>query len=714
MLRPSAFAILLALTTLSACNDRTSTDPTGLSDEPLTPRSSLETESPWLQVDPIPFDRLDPEAAAEHLEGLIAASQLTLDHSLQSGAVPASVALERSGAPVAAFAARFFGLAQLHDSEPWNEANRAVRARLSTHLAGLRGDRRLLEHLQDELRSMDAPDGETRRLAQQSLRHLIDEGAALSPDEQRHLQSIDGELAELKARFDQNLERETRRFEIHVTDPGRLRGLPASAIEQARRDARDRGHDNGWALTLGVHSLFPALRHLHDRELRKALYQGWQRRAGGLRFGQQHDNPALIERILRLRAERASLLGYRHHLDLRLHSGSLGDSDRLRNWLDRLEAAARPGADAEIEVIEAMMRLDGIEGPPQAWDRWYYRQRLIEQAGLDQATGSIDFPLRGILEAAFALSERLWSLEFESVTAPAWHPEVESWQVRDGDGSLMGQLMLDLVHRPGKRGGAWMSVFRRGHVDESGQRVPPVVAIIANFPRPPGTEPVRLSPHQVETVFHELGHALHEMFSMTRFEALAGTQVPADFVEFPALWMERWTWMPGTLEEFVTDPRTGCPFSEALRRSLAERQRLLAGLDLLEQIAAVRLDLAMHELSAEQDASLMALEGRIRTTMDLPPLLAPAHRFDGYRELITGSKDGQAYRSLWAETLAAEAFERTRLDRSVGRHTLQRLRQDVLAAGNGREPAAVVREFLGGEPAPDALLRERAVGASGD
>jgi peptidyl-dipeptidase Dcp len=650
------------------------------------------------------FERMDAVDLAERMQAAIVWSEQALAQIVGNPQPPSYdntlAALATLEQALSEPAAIFQGLRLVQNPNDWAELHRDLSARLAEHASKLRSDPDLFRRLQ-ALAASDRSDWRAieNRLLDESLRRMARAGAGLASNQRQKLSRIESDLAELGAEFQSNLDHETQRFELHLNTPEALAGLPPVLIEQAARDARDRGHQTGWSFTLNAHSLFPFLRHAEQRDSRRRLYQAWQRRAGGLRYGQTRDNHELIRRILRLRAERAEILGFQNHLALVLADSSAGDLDQIKRMMAGLEQAARPHAERELASIRRALHDDGIHDEPQAWDWWYYREQLRSEAG--NAHG---WPMNPSLEQAvsgmFRLAGEFWGLRFEArEDLPRWHPDVRTYRVEDTNARLLGWLYLDLHHRTGKAGGAWISQYPA--TDAESGRPLPLVAAVANLP---AAGPHGVTPDQAETLLHEFGHALHVLLSEIEPVALAGTRVPSDFVEFPALLFERWARQPAWLEAFVLTADECDHDSIAPARQPAG----MNGLITLEQIAASRIDLAFHQIHSGQNVRLEAMEKRIAQAMALPPLLSPRHPHDaGYAAVFVGNRAGQDYRGLWSAVLAADAFAVFMDDGIFDLASAERLRREILAQGNARDPMLSFEAFRGRPPQIDALIRER-------
>jgi len=540
---------------------------------------------------------------------------------------------------------------------------------------------------------------EDRRLIEQSWLALRRSGAFLEPSARRRLIEIEGTLDELQAQFSDNLSRATFSFERHFSEPDHLAGLPEASLEQARQDALDRGYPGGWVLTLKTHRLIPAMRHLEDRELRRQLHRAWQWRAGGLSVGQRRDNPELMRRILSLRLERARLLGHEDALAHALEDSSLRSRRRLLNLLDELESAARPVAEAELDQLRALLHEDGIDDEPRAWDFQYYQARLRDATNSGAESGPRVASTRAIDEI-LGLSQTLWGLEFDPLNEARKPGGVFSYEVRDA-GQRLGRIHFDLHHRVGKRGGAWMSVLEHAHHGPDPR--PAEVWLQMNVQARPG-RPALLDRDQIETLFHEYGHALMEIFSGSRHRSLAGNQLPIDAVEFPALLFERLAFESAGLVRLAPESLTRPRFGHGSE---------LPGLQLLREIARIRVDLAWHTIIEDRGLDPMAIEAAVVDSMELPPVISPQQADDGYRSAFGTDRGGLAYRGLWANVLAADVAS------WWGRHDdrpvlAEELRRELLSRGNGRDLDDSVEALLGREIGTRALRCELGLHACPD
>lgn len=682
----------------TSTTDREATNP--LLDRYLTPYSAP------------PFHKLEAGHFQPALEEAISDHQSTIDEITDNPEAPdfdnTIAALEHSSADLSRIARTFFALSAVSPDDAFREIAPEISRRLSSHNDAVVFNAELGERVRAaaEQTRADSYDPEQVRLAELTVDRFESAGAELEKDQQQRLESINSRLAENLQAFEQALREATHDHELLIEDESALTGLPDNLINLAARSARDRGHQHGWLFTLYAHSFYPFMKHFPERVKRQDHYQAWIEQ-----FGHAGSGPSpreLMQRIAGLRAERAELLGYDSHIDYLLADSTLGDRESLRAILDRMTEAARKRSRRELEQLRDLAAEDGVEGELEPWDWWYYRQRLRESE-LELGDGQLRnwFELEQAREGAFALANRLWGLSFRARTdLPVWHPGVSSFEVRDARGRELGVLYTDYLNRPGKRGGAWTSIFRAQRRDQ-GERVAPIVTNVANFPPPAAGSPSLLDPDQVRTLFHEFGHALHELLSEVRYASLAGSAVPADFVEFPALLMERWALHPEALRMYAYHHETGNLIDDEAMQSLQRELRLLPGLELLQYIASIELDLALHGVGAEEVPDLEAAEKAIAERLELPRALSPRHHGLGVAGLFAVPRTGGDFRTLWSEILAADAFAAFEEATATDRRLTDRLREEILKRGNSRDHMESWQAFRGRAPEMHHFLEAR-------
>jgi peptidyl-dipeptidase Dcp len=712
ILRSGTLVLVLAIAALLAIwRLDTDAEPIGTSDSKARPSIDTGTiaDNPLLAeaLDPVghpPLNRIEPAQVLPALSAALKLSRQRIQAVNQTPGPPTftntALALERAGQPLARASALFHALKQVQGEQAWRQLEAPV-AELQSEYAGFVRSR------PDLLARLDAIDQSAgaglapvqRRLIDVSRRRLIDHGLGLNPGDRRRFERNEQTLAELAGRFRRNLRQSTGRFELLLDHRQRLDHLPTAAVARARRDAADRGYEKAWALTLATHSRFDVFRFSPDRELRRTIYTAWRRRAGGRSFGSIGNNDEIMRRMIELRGEQAHLLGHANHWQRVLADSSVGNAARFNAIFDTILAAARPVAERELAGIAQGLRAEGHADPPRPWDWWYYRERSRSAADSLHEW----FELGAVRDSAFDLAELLWGVTFTpDPDLPAWHDEVEGFVVADRDGDRLGVVYLDLLHRAGKRGGAWMSSLRPA--SSSGE---PTVLVAANFDAASSGAPALLSPDQVETVYHELGHVLQVLFSRVDHPSLTALRVADDFIEVPALIFERFALHPDWLARRARHYRS----HEALRsdqiNALSARRFQLAGIETLQLLAAIAIDRAWHQAQPKTMNDPESIENELRRRFGWPPIITPRVVLGDYTELFAGQRGGRSYRRLWADVVAADAFEALTSGETFDRQTAEALRRELLAPGNRREPMASWLRFRGRAPDPVHWLRER-------
>ncbi len=686
--------------------------------EPEETASTVPAHNPLLERYLTPF-RTPPFHRLEAAHFLPALEQQIEEHEQAVSAISESTdpptfdntieALEQAEDDLSRIARTFFGLIAVSGDPDLHAIAPEFSARLAEYTTAVLFNQDLFGRIESIHAGLDNLDlePEQRRLVELTFRRFERSGAHLSGADQTRLQEIGTSLAELGGRFDLALREATHHHELLIEDEALLEGLPEALVTLAARSARDRGHESGWVFTLHAHSLYPFLRHFPDREQRETMYQAWIDRLRKNR-NQQHDPTEIIHRMAELRAERAELLGFDSHLDYLLADSTIGSHERLRELLDEITSTARARADEEFRQLALLARTDGIDEELQPWDWWYYEERLREtELDLTDAELREWFSLDLVRDGAFALANRLWGLSFHVRTdLPMWDTDVEAFEIRGAMGEHLGVIYLDYRHREGKRGGAWASVYRVQHHDGE-DRVAPIVANVANFPPPAAGLPSLLGVEEVRTLFHEFGHALHELFSDVNYRSLAGSAVPADFVEFPAQLLEHWALQPQVLRMYAFHRETGSMITDDAITALEANSRMLGGIKVMQHVAAIELDLALHGVGADEVPDLESAEREVREKLDLPPSISPRHHGTGLASLFSARREGGDYRALWSEVLAADAFaafqETTILDRNLS----EALREEILSRGNSRDPMESWQAFRGRDPEIRYFLEAR-------
>ena len=544
-----------------------------------------------------------------------------------------------------------------------------------------------------------------RKQVDDALRDFRLGGAELPPAEKARFAAIQDELAQLGAKFSENLLDATNAFTLLVEDRARLSGLHEDALEAARQ-AADKDGRKGWKFTLHAPSYLPVMQYADDRALRKAMYRANVTRAS--EFGKpEWDNTSLIARILKLRREEARLLGYPNFAEVSLVPKMAHSPAQVLEFLQDLALRARPFAEHDVAELREFARRElGVESL-EAWDVAYASERLRARR-YDFSDNEVKryFPEDAVLAGLFGLVETLYGVRIARAAAPTWHPDVRFFEMRDASGALVGQFYVDLYARETKRGGAWMddAITRRrrdGHLQT------PVAYLNCNFSRPIGDRPALFTHDDVITLFHEFGHGLHHLLTQVDDLRIAGLGgVEWDAVELPSQFMENFCWEWGVLSRMTRNIDTGAALPHALFDRMLAAKNFHAGLMMLRQIEFALFDMRLHaEFDPESDAGVQRLLDEVRARVAV--LVPPAYnRFpNSFSHIFGGGYAAGYYSYKWAEVLSAYAYSLFEENGVLDPATGARFRDEILAVGGSRPAAESFRAFRGREPKVDALLR---------
>jgi oligopeptidase A len=527
------------------------------------------------------------------------------------------------------------------------------------------------------------------------------EGADLPPDQKAQLERINRELSVLTSTYAQNVVDATAAWFLHVTDAERLAGLPASTVAAAREEAEKRGLE-GWVLTLAMPFYRAVQTYATDASLREALYRAYARRATGA----PHDNGPIVREILRLRREKAEILGFAHHADLVLSDRMAKDAARAKAFVRDLQERTRAAYDAETAALLAFRRETEGAGAPELapWDVGFY-SRLLQQAryAFDEEALRPWFPVERVLSGAFELFRRLYGLSITpDAAAEVWHPDVRAYEVCDESG-VCGRFYVDLFPRPTKRDGAWMNPMMT-----SRPGVPHLGVVAGNLSPPVGDEPALLRFGEVETIFHELGHLLHHLTSRVPVRSLSGSAVAWDFVELPSQIHENFCYLPSVMELISGHWQSGEPLPAEHLAALRRARTFRAATDQMRQLAFAETDLALHvEYDPARDGDVMTYAREILQRGTPAPLPDDHALLAAFTHLFASPVAYSAgyYSYKWAEVLDADAFETLAPGETIDPAAGRRFLAAILSRGNSAPPEQLFEEFVGRPPSLDALLR---------
>ncbi|MGB3407898.1 MAG: M3 family metallopeptidase [Jannaschia sp.] len=608
-------------------------------------------------------------------------------------------ALERADQVLDRVAGVFYNLAGA-DSTPAREAlQRELAPKLSAYGSEITNNAALFARVEDLWQRRDALDlsEEESRVLMLTRRGFVRSGAALDGPEAARLTEVKSRLASLGTAFGQNLLADERSWFMDLSEDD-LDGLPDFVKSTARAAGEERERP-GPVVTLNRSLIVPFLQFSPRRDLRERAYEAWTARGAN---GGETDNRATAAEVLRLREERAKLLGYASFADYKLETEMAGTPDTVRDLLMQVWHPARTAALADAEHLARMAREDGIVGPLEPWDwRYYSEKRRLELHDLNEAELKPFFQLDRMIEAQFACAHRLFGLDFAPLDGPFYHKDVRGWEVtRNGD--HVAVFLGDYFARSSKRSGAWCSAMRSQ--SKLGADTRPIVVNFCNFAK---GDPALLSYDDARTLFHEFGHALHQMLSNVTYQSISGTSVARDFVELPSQLYEHWLEVPEVLAEFATHAKTGEAMPEALRDRLLAAATYDMGFSTVEYVASALVDLAFHDGPAPADP--MQKQAEVLETIGMPRAIRMRHATPHFAHVFSGDGYSAGYYSyMWSEVMDADAFAAFEeagdpFDPDLAR----KLEANILSTGGSRDAAELYVAFRGRLPGVEALLKGR-------
>ncbi|MEL7200904.1 MAG: M3 family metallopeptidase [Pseudomonadota bacterium] len=545
-------------------------------------------------------------------------------------------------------------------------------------------------------------DEQDARLLELTHRGFVRAGAALDKQTKTRVAEINEEISGLTTAFAQNLLRATIGFKLEITDPDDLGGLSDSFKSAIKVDG-----ENKWVVGLNRSPFETFMTQSTNRPLRENLFNAYRRRASD----GDNDNGPLAIKIAQLRAERATLMGYKSHAHYQLETRMAKTPEAAEAFLLRVWRPGLVRAGEELADIQALITQDGDDFTAAGHDWWHYAERVRQDRyAFDDAALAPYFELSAVRGGAFDMANKLFGITFEEVDTPLWNPVVTSYDVKDADGNHLGLFMMDMYARESKRGGAWMSTYRDTS-DVNGNRIRPIVTNNLNLIAPPAGEPTLMRFDEVETLFHEFGHGLHGLMTQIRYENFSGVDGPRDYTEFPAQILEHWASQEQVLANYAKHTQTGEVIPGALIKKMRNASTFNQGFKTTEFIAASLLDLAWHSLTPDEAAAITdarAFEKEVLEGYGLPPEIEPRYRSQYFSHIFAGGYSAGYYAYLWSEILDADGFTAFQETGDIYDPELAgKLKKWVYEAGGLREADELYRNFRGKDPQIEPLLRIR-------
>ena len=611
--------------------------------------------------------------------------------------------LDRSGSLLTTISELFGMMCAAMNSDEMQKVQEEIMPLLAAHYDAISMNEGLFKRIKvvyDKRNSTDL-NAEQIRLVEKMYDSAVRQGALLNEEQKARLTAINEELSLLTVKFDNNLLAETNDFKLELS------AKEVSDLPKSVRDAAKEGkNDNNYIFTLHKPSLIPFLTYSKNRELREKLYKAYLNRCNN---ENSHDNKAIINDMIRLRIEKANLLGYKSFSEYVISEQMAGSPKAVYALLEEIFKQTNEKAKEELDEMNKMFKRDNPDEDKkfESWDWWYYAEKVRKQKyNLNEEMTAPYFSLDNVRQGVFNLSNRLYGLTFRPVVVPQYHNEASAYEVLDNDGSHLGILYFDFHPRASKSQGAWCGYFRRPSYDKEGKRIAPVVSIVCNFTRPAGDTPALLSIDEVTTLFHEFGHALHFLFSDVPYNGLL--DVEGDFVELPSQIMENWALEEELLKSYAVHYRNNNIISKSLIDKISRSAQFNQGFATTELLAAALVDLDIHSLTEYKELDIDSFEySALYEKRGMISEIEPRYRLPYFAHIFAGGYSSGYYFYTWAEVLDKDAYAAfVETGDIFNRKTAQALRK-LLASGGKRDGMSLYREFRGAEPSRDALLKAR-------
>ncbi|MDR0711476.1 MAG: M3 family metallopeptidase [Prevotellaceae bacterium] len=613
-------------------------------------------------------------------------------------------ALEYSGAELTRTRGVFFNLNEAETNPEMQQIAHEVTPLLTEYSNDITLNEKLFARIKTVYDSADRSvlTPEQVMLLEKTYKSFTRSGAGLDEAGKAKYRELSSKLATLKLNFKQHVLNETNAYVLTITDSSDLKGLPASAVEQAKETAKSKGID-GWAFTLHQPSYSPFMKYAENRDLRKKLYTAYSVKGNQ---GNQDDNNEVIRELVNVRRQIAQLLGYKTYADYVLEERMAQNTANVNNLLSELLNASKPFAQKEVAEVQACAERHGAKFKIQPYDWAFYTEKLREEKySFDDETLRPYYKLDNVLNGVFGLAERLYGITFkENKKIPVYHPDVKAYEVYDKNGEFLALYYADLHPREGKRSGAWMNDIQ-GQYKQNGKNHRPHIVNVASLTRPTDSKPALLTFNEANTILHEFGHALHGMLSDCTYPSLSGTNVYWDFVELPSQIMENWGTEKEFLDMFAVHYETGEKIPAALIEKIIASQNFLAGYASLRQLAFGLLDMAYYTLDKNFEENVAAFEQAATAPTKLLPDVEGVSLSTSFGHIFSSSYAAGYYSYKWAEVLDADAFSVFKKKGIFDPATAASFRANILSKGGSEHPLELYIRFRGQAPTIDALLQ---------
>jgi len=671
----------------------------------------------------IPFPEFKTEHFLPAIEAALAEAREEIDHIRRNQDAPTFentiLALDLAGERLGYVSSIYFNLLSAESDAPFKELAQTISPLLSEFYSGISTDPAIFARvkavydaevagkpkpsLPKDLKDKEALKAAERfRMIERGYTGFIRGGAMLSDEDKKRFTELSMEASRLGPKFSDNVLAATNAWELHITDPKDVEGMPEGVLAGAAHLAKAKGKEGGWLFNLQPSSMVPLLTYCRNRSLREQAHRAYGSRA----FMGEHDNREIILRVLQIRKELSALLGYPNHAEYVISDRMAESPANVKDFLSKIYSVAFPAAQNEVAEVAALaLELDGID-PLMPWDFSYYSNKLKERKfAYDPEELRPWFKVENVLEGLFILAEKIYGIKVKQVQdVPVYHPDVTTWEVHDGAGNYLGLMYMDLFPRETKRGGAWKTSFQGQGLHTDGMRRP-MVSIVASLTPSTQDSPSLLRLDEARTIFHEFGHALHSLLADGYYKKLSGTSVLWDFVELPSQIMENWLLEEEALNLFARHYQTNEPLPKELLDKVIAARNFQAGMANITQLRYGMLDLAWHTTHPDEIKDVEAFEKQAIAPYQLLPSVEGMNTSCAFAHIFAGGYSAGYYSYKWAEALEADCWGAFQENGIFDPATARSFRDHILARGNSFHPMELFVAFRGRKPDPDALLK---------
>jgi len=617
-------------------------------------------------------------------------------------------ALDFSGELLKKVSSVFFNLYSCNTNEGMEKIATEITPVLSDHNDNIYLNERLFARVKTlyDNRAKLGLTAEQTRLLEKYHRNFIRSGAALNADQKSKLRVINKELGLAQLAFGKNVLDETNSYKKIIDKESDLAGLPESVRQSAAEAAKEAGKPGKWLFTTQKASFIPVLQYSDNRELRKELLMAYTTRAN---HDNASDNKAVINKIIKLRTQKAQLLGFATSADFILDDTMAKTPKAVYDLLKTVWTPAVAKAKEEAAELQKLMDVQVKGEKLEPWDWWYYSERLRKaKYNLEEEALRPYFKLENVRQGVFGLATKLYGLKFKKLSdMPVYDPDVEVFEVSNADGSLIGILYTDYFPRAGKRAGAWMNNITDQY-KKDGINHRPMICNVGNFTKPTSTKPSLLNMDEVETMFHEFGHAIHGLLTQCTYPSLSGTNVARDFVEMPSQVMENWCWEPEVMKTYAIHYKTGEMMPKELMEKIQQAGTFNQGFINTELIAASILDMDYHSMKDTANFDVNAFEKASLDKIGMIPQIIVRYRSSYFNHIFSGDYCAGYYSYTWAAVLDADAFKAFKETGDIfNQKVATSFRKNILEKGDTDDPMKLYIKFRGNTPNADALLKKR-------